>query len=90
MLTRAQLFIDVLDGRFDLQRRVRYQGTPPERVRAMLPDCASGEAEFCHAAARLVAIKVARRDIGEIVAMASQLDLAFVIDGDFRMKTFMV
>jgi len=82
--TRADLVADMVEGKYDLMRRVEQLAILHRYVEAVLPDAEADEEHFRSLAQQLNDIELARRNATESVALAQRLELPFSDDEDWE------
>ncbi|MGO8499881.1 hypothetical protein AB9F35_00140 [Rhizobium leguminosarum] len=82
--TRAELVADMIEGKYDLMRRVEQQAILHRYIETVLPDIEPDEERFRLLARQLKDIEIARRNATESVALAQKLGLPFGDDEDWE------
>jgi len=82
--TRADLVADMIEGKYDLTRRVEQLAILHRYIEAVLPDTEPDEERFRSLARQLKDIELARRNATESVALAQKLGLPFDDDEDWE------
>ncbi|MBB2753978.1 UNVERIFIED_ORG: hypothetical protein GGI57_004710 [Rhizobium aethiopicum] len=82
--TRADLVADMVEGKYDLMRRVEQLAMLHRYVDAVLPDAGPDEERFASLARQLKEIEFARRNATESVALVQELGLPFGDDEDWE------
>ncbi|AUW46235.1 hypothetical protein [Rhizobium leguminosarum] len=82
--TRAELVADMIEGKYDLIRRVEQLAMLHRYVETVLPDIEPDEERFRSLARQLNDIELARRNATESVALAQRLGLPFGDDEDWE------
>ncbi|MBY3246397.1 hypothetical protein [Rhizobium laguerreae] len=82
--TRAELVADMIDGKYDLMRRVEQLAMLHRYVETILPYAEPDEERFRSLAGQLRDIELARRNATESVALAQRLGLPFGDDEDWE------